>query len=426
MTGTEDAADHLLAIDASSWPGVASVPAIAGGALRSRRAEAAFARACAKGGLALDGAAPDLEVLYSDVFTRLAASGWIGLAEGYLAGEWRVESSAALVRVLEALLRAGFNPKTPRIAPERQGAGGETPAALVAHFSGDGVSPFQGHFSTGVPTTQRSLVKSHAPGAGRGHQPAKHYVDITEYAAPLDAHREDLADAQARSVRMLLDAVRIRPGKHLLVLPACGSALPAAAAAEGATVDCLAATDEAAETLREQLVFAGVSDIHVASPGESRYQGTYDAVVSVEHLETLAHKDKVAHLQLIDASLTPHTRATLQMVARADRMPAAAVAALQSLRAYVWPGLSLSTPAEVGKLVDQHTGMRVVAHTRAPEHLAASLRLQRATFDTHLRDAAADGFDVVYRRLWTWQLALREALARIGALDLTQITMVAR
>ena len=47
-------------------------------------------------------------------------------------------------------------------------------------------------------------------------------------------------------------------------------------------------------------------------------------------------------------------------------------------------------------------------------------------FDAHLRDAAADGYDVVFRRMWTWQLALREALARLEMLDLAQVTMVQR
>ena len=42
------------------------------------------------------------------------------------------------------------------------------------------------------------------------------------------------------------------------------------------------------------------------------------------------------------------------------------------------------------------------------------------------RDAAADGYDVVYRRLWFWQLALREALARLGMLDLVQLRLATR
>ena len=77
-------------------------------------------------------------------------------------------------------------------------------------------------------------------------------------------------------------------------------------------------------------------------------------------------------------------------------------------------------------MVDQHTDLRVIAQTSAPEHLAASLRLQRITFDGKLRDAAADGYDSVFRRMWIWQFALREAFARLGMIDLAQISLARR
>ena len=116
----------------------------------------------------------------------------------------------------------------------------------------------------------------------------------------------------------------------------------------------------------------------------------------------------------------------IQTVVCVERLPSAAVAALESLRAYIWPGLSFLTSHDIAKTTDRNTGLRIIAETRAPEHLAESLALQRRTFEGNLRDAAADGFDVVYRRLWIWQLALREALAREGMLSLTQLTMVRR
>ena len=418
------AADHLVGVDASAWPGVATPPHIRGAALRSRRAEAAFAKAASQAGLALDGDEPALVVAHADVFARIAASGWIGLAEGYLAGEWETADSDALVTVLRGLIAAKYCPKTPRISLGK--AADELPADLISHFSGDGGSPVQGQFSTGVPTTQRARVTSFARGAGRQHEPAKHFVDVTEFATPLDAGRGDLSDAQARSAAMLLDAVHAGTGVHLQIRPAAGSALAVAASRRGATVDCVANSDQAAAELREQLTFAGVADaVRVETLGEAAH-GAYDAIVSVEHLETLPEKAKGEFLRLLDNSLVPSGMVCIQTVVCVERLPSAAVAALESLRAYIWPGLSFSTSHDIAKTTDRNTGLRIIAETRAPEHLAESLALQRRTFEGNLRDAAADGFDVVYRRLWIWQLALREALAREGMLSLTQLTMVRR
>lgn len=428
-------AEYLASVDAQAWPGIASVPRPTGGALRARVAEAQFASAAAKAGLALEGAKTDLAVNRAETFVRIAAGGWIGLAEAYLAGEWQTASSADLVRVLRGLISVKYRPKTLHLPPSGAPLRADQPPALVTHYSGDGLSPFQGHFATGVPTTQRSVVKSWVRGAGRGGEPARHFVDETEIGPPLDAGRGDLADAQARSARMLLDAAGVAANSHVLVQPAAGGALAIAAAKRGATVDCVAADEDARRALHETLVFAGVADaVHVQTEGAlaganatpAQPRAGYDAVLSAEHLETLAPRHKAAYLRELEDSLAPGGKVAVQTVIATEALNPAGKAALESVRAYIWPGLSYAMPAELHKLADRHSGLRMVAVTRAPQHLAQSLSLQRSTFDTNLRDAAADGFDAVYRRLWTWQLALRQALAELGMLDLAQVTLTRR
>lgn len=425
VMASEHQADHLRAIDSEAWPGVAAVPGVTARALRARRAESAFAAAASKAGLSFEGDEPDLTVRRAEVFDRIAAGGWIGLAEGYLAGEWVTATSAGLVRVLRGLIEAKYRPKTLHLAPASQG--GAEPTALVAHYAGDGVSPFQGHFATGVPTTERTPVKSFARGAGRRGAPARHFVDVTEYGEPLPAGRGDLADAQSRSAEMLLDAAGVAAHTHLLVHPAAGGALAIAAAQRGATVDCAVPDGVGERVVREALVYAGAADsVRLVTADQPELRAGYEAVVSAEYLETLPPRRKAAYLREIEAALVPGGRAALQTIVATDSMSRTAHAALESLRAYIWPGLCYSTPTELAQLVDRNTSLRVVAETRAPRHLERSLALQRATFDTNLRDAAADGFDPVYRRLWTWQLALREALSQLGMLDVAQVVLVGR
>lgn len=425
--------EHLATVDADEWPGVARVPEGVLVAAKARLAEARFAAACAQAGVELD---PDrgalVRVEHDAVFRRVADSGWVGLAEGFLAGEWSVESSAALVDALAALLKVNYAPRTPAVASGRAGSGGEIPPDLIRHFSGDGMSPFAGHFATGVPTTQRERVRSYAPcGLGR-RAAAFHYVDRTEFSAPLDAQRDDLADVQARSVEMLLDACGAARGTHVLEYPSSGGAVAIAAARRHATVDVWLAGEAAERQLRDRLVYAGVADaVHVELVGSNPEpvpprRGHYDGVVSVEKLETLDPSRKGGYLSALGGLVGPGGRVALQTLVRTEAFTPAARASLQSLRAYVWPGLSFSTPTELARIVDRRTRLRIVAETRAPEHLEASLRLQRELFDGRLREAAADGYDRVYRRLWQWQFALREALARLGMIDLAQMTLVPR
>lgn len=426
--------EHLAPIDARTWPSVVSVPTSRLLRWRASRAEAHFAAVCAKAELRLEGDAPDLSVDYVEVFDRIAASGWVGLAEGYMAGEWRTPDSDRLVAVLRGLVEAGYRPPTLRVAPPQHGGGGQIPPSLVQHYAGDGVSPFQGHFATGVPTRERVRVKSWVPRAGRGAEPATHFVDNTEIGAPLDAAttRADLADAQERSVNRLVSEVGARERWRILEYPAAGPAATIAAAARGAETECVTLSEDMAAALREQLTFAGVSGhVRAVGPNVTSLGRDFDAAVSLEHLETLSADDKAEYLTRLGKAVAPGGRIALQATLGTDSLLGkgagkAATAALASLRAYVWPGLSYVTPVELAKLVDRRTPLRVIGESHAPDHLARSLALQRSTFETHLRDAAADGFDPVFRRLWVWQLALRQALAELELIDLAQVTLTAR
>ena len=422
---------HLKPIDADVWPGIAAVPQP--GRLRTKRAEAGFARACAAAGLSLAGDEADITVERAEVFPRIAAGGWVGLAEGYMAGEWSTTTSQQLVDALTALLRAGYRPRTPRVDAPRPAMAGDVPPDLVAHFSGDGMSAFQGHFATGVATTERARVKSYARGAGRGSEPAHRFVSVTEIGAPMESERADLLDAQNRSATMLLDAVGVAAGTHMLEYPSGGGTLALAAAARGATVDAVARDARLYAALRERLIFAG-SDGSVApervaeGPGALARQrrGSYDAVVNTESLETWPRRQQVRYLRSVDAMLAPSGRAALQTIVRTSVYSGPADLAVESMRAYIWPGLRYASADEIAKDIDRNTDLRVAARTSAPEHLAASLRLQRITFDGKVRDAAADGYDAVFRRMWVWQFALREAMARLGMIDLAQITLARR
>ena len=423
---------HLATIDAEQWPNIAAVPTGRLMGLRARRAEAAFAAACSKAGLELDpDNDPDLVVDHAELFDRIAANGWIGLAEGYMAGEWRTETPDDLVNVLRKLLEVGFNPRT-KLGRDARFAGGEVPPELVAKFSGDGMSAFAGHFATGVPTMERVSVPSHSPSAGRGKEPKNYFVSETNYSAPLETEKLDLADAQARSVDMLLDAAVVRPGTHLAEVPSSGGAVAITAASRRATVDSVVTDPAVVNALRERLTLGGAEDaVHVnvvenLPRGMERRKARYDAVVSAEHLETMPTRVQARYFALIDGLLARSGRAALQTTVSTGKMNRPAEAALESLRAYIWPTLNYQTVDEIRKTVDSRSGLRVVAQTHAPDHLGLSLKHQRTVFQSQLREAAADGFDAVYRRLWMWQLSLREAMASAGMLDVVQLTLMHR
>jgi len=406
--------DHLQHVDASMWPGVVHVPE---GRVAQRRAqivEARFALACEKAGLNLDPQSndgPDIRVHHDELFYRLAESGWLGLAESYMAGEWDAEN---LPRVLAQLIKSGFSPRrrwwgTPTHIARADYSGEELSAQLVQLFSTDGYSTFGGVFASGVPTTVRTAVTSHVSGAGRRHEPSSHFVDITHIDKPVAVERQDLRPAQDRAVKALLDAARVT-----------------------ASVDTLSADAEHCEAVRgrledEDAAFA-VTVQHITTPIPTRqeWRGRYDAIVSIETLEKVGKNYRKAYALTLDRLLTTGGYAALQNVVATEKFAELDPHILDVTRAYIWPALDFPTMEDIHRLFDRETSLRVVAENHTQNHYKATLHLQRELFESHMREAAAAGIDQVYRRLWQYHLALMEALCDVGALDCVQLTLTSR
>ncbi|AKE41187.1 class I SAM-dependent methyltransferase [Corynebacterium kutscheri] len=416
-------------IDAQVWPRIAEIPDSFKVRWRARAVEAEFAAACAKAGLRFDGENPDLVVLEEALFARIADAGWLGLAESFMAGEWESEN---LVTVLSRLLEVGYQPKASITNIRAAYNGLEISPALVRLTAMDSMSSHGTLFSSGVPTTERIAIKSFVPGAGRGNEPAHHFVDDTTFSDPTITERADLADAQMRSVLMLLDAAKVTRGTHVLDFPASTPALALAATERGATVDNLTADAELATDMREILAAAGLSgEVHVElldspMPTPRSWPTHYDAVISIEKLEHMGAKARRAYAKTLDRMLVTGGRAAIQSMVAVTGFEELTRQTLSVAQAYLWPDFQLSTVTEIHRLFDVYTGLRVVSQTHIGSHHMRGVSLQREIFEGRLREAAAEGFDAVYRRLWLFYLSMLEALYHVGALDTVQCTVTVR
>lgn len=423
---------HLSHIDAEVWPAVATLPGdgARGAVLRrvgARRAEASFAAACRNAGLILDpNNDPDLIVLHEELFLRIADSGWLGFAEGYLAGEWVAED---LPRVLAALIGIGYQPvPMPVISGRRQAASGpegELPRELLDLYAGSDLLTCPGRFASGVSTTVRE------PEPFGGRKRAVGFVDVTNVDAPVRPDRADLPGAQARAAEALLDAAGVGPGAYVLEFPASGAGLARLAAERGATIDVLSRDPAFTASIEDSLAkrevdrrAVQVRDVQRAIPTREDWRGRYDAVVSLNKLPEVGHA--AAMFRAIDRMLSATGRAAVQTLVATNAMTKSGRGALAPLRDYIWPGLELNTIAELHEVVNRTTGLTIVAREHSGSHAADTARLQLEVFAAREREAAASGFDAVFRRLWNYQLALVQALCELGEIDAVTMTLAHR
>ncbi|MEJ4100120.1 class I SAM-dependent methyltransferase [Corynebacterium mastitidis] len=414
---------HLGAIDLDAWPGLGATERDWRMRRRARRAEAEFADACEAAGLELESERPALLVEHDELFYRLAASGWLGLAESYMAGEWHAPDLHA---VLLALLRADHKPPRGAVEPGRYD-GGALPADLVEFSSADGMSLMGGLFESGVPTTVRESVPSFVRGAGHGSEPATHFVDVTRVAPPVAVERADLAAGQRGVVRALLDAAEVRRGTDAVEYPAAGAAVVLEASRRGANLGAVTADEACAGAIEERLTLAGAQGRVLAVPEVAGgVQPPAEAVVSAEYLELLSPRQRGEYLGSLDRSLLPGGYCGMQALVSTEMFGAAARRSLDPLRAYIWPGLDYPSMEQVYRLTDRSSRLRVVGQRHFGEHYSLALKLQSECFEAHSREAAAAGFDQVFRRLWRYQFALRRALLDLGMIDAVQLSLTHR
>ncbi|OFO12590.1 cyclopropane-fatty-acyl-phospholipid synthase [Corynebacterium sp. HMSC22B11] len=398
-----------------------------------------------------------LEVRDGLMLDRVVAQGWLGLAESYLIGEWRAEP---LVKVLEVLLRqpleapmntllAGISPRKPRHDFGSVRAG-ELPDGLVELYAGATRATATALFASAARTTEtvqvdrrtgEILVDDEEKPAPRGvagvtsgvrrrlsrpEEPVS--LDETWYLEPADVQRQDLNSGQLRRINLMLDEANVGPGDRVLELSSSGGQLAILAAQRGASVSVLTSDEEHAEVVRSRVRQAGVAGgvrvelISGPVPSPRQWAGEYDAIFSTERLETLGRGGLGHFFRAVDRLLADGGVAVVQTLVATPQMRDTARESLDVVRGYIWPALEYSPAA----LIRQHifaAGLDVVAENHLGPHLAATLPMWRAHFASRERQAAAAGFDAIYRRLWDFQLALHQALVDAGDIDCMQFVI---
>jgi cyclopropane-fatty-acyl-phospholipid synthase len=417
-------------IDPERWPALVGQP---DAALLGRRAEKLRARLeelTRRNGVALTrGASPRFVVEDGVVLDRAVAGGWLGLAEGFMAGEWTAEPLPEVLRVLLSQpLEAGIGGRLARRRHQDFGQvrSGELPDALVGIYTGDTRATGSALFASGTKTSETVTVTQH------GHPTP---VVTTWMDAPAGLERADLDAAQLNRIGHMLDLAKVGPGDRVLELTSSGGALPVVAARRGARVDVLTSDADHAEVVRERAHEAGVGGavnvqtIRGPVPSPRQWSGAYEAVFSVERMETLGDEGTLHYLRAAERMLAPRGTAVIQSVttsgpeaqggrqARQTREEQATVdGSLDVMRAYVWPALRYPTVQHV-RTAAEKAGLTLTREIHLGSHMERTLALWRSAFTARERSAAAAGFDPVYRRLWTYQLALHEALVGAGELD---------
>jgi cyclopropane-fatty-acyl-phospholipid synthase len=335
---------------------------------------------------------------------RVLGSGDIGLAEGYMAGEWDTPDLSALLEVLTLNL------------DRLQRMLNRNPAARFVN-------------------RVRHLLKANTRAGSRRNIHAHYDLGNAFYSRWLDATMtyssaryqhpgQALAAAQTHKYRTLAEGMALGPDHHVLEI-GCGWGGFAEFATRdvGARVTAITISQEQYDFARKRMFDQGLAekaDIRLVDYRD--VEGRFDRVASIEMFEAVGEKYWPTYFGKIHERLAPGGRAGLQIITIRDELFDHYRRNSDFIQKHIFPGGMLPSEARLKAETDR-AGLAWTGVSRFPQHYADTLAEWGQRFEAAWEDIRRLGFDERFRRLWRFYLSYCEAGFRTERTRVVQLSL---
>jgi cyclopropane-fatty-acyl-phospholipid synthase len=335
---------------------------------------------------------------------RLLGEGAIGLAEAWIDGEIETPDLASVIELAALHLEPGRRPPVP---PTLQRAIQATWRAMAGPVSRGPLRTTVEHYDLGNDFFRPWLDRSMTYSSGVFADPAT-----------------TLEEAQAEKYRRIALAAGLTEGMHVLEIGSGWGAFAAYAAGElGCKVTTTTVSKEQAAWVEDLVDARGLADlVEVRLEDFAVTPGTYDAIVSIEMIESIPRTRWPAYFDTLRARLVPGGRIALQVITVADRHWRSSDANPDFIRRYIFPGSQVPSPAIV-RADTAAAGLRLVARRGFGASYARTLAEWRHRFEAAWPRIADLGFDERFGRMWRYYLAYCEGGFRAGRTDVSQLVL---
>ncbi len=341
----------------------------------------------------------DLRVVF-----RMLVGGDMGLAEGYLEGEWDTPDLTSLL-MLGMLNREALS-----------GAIGGSWAATI-------LNRIRHARRANTRAGSRRNIAAHYD---LGNEFYRLWLDESmTYSSALFAGEDDsLPEAQRRKYLRLAEKLDLRPGDRVLEIGCGWGGFAEIAAAEfGCQVVGLTLSKEQAGFARSRMAQAGLTkqvDIWIQDYRDVR--GDFDKIVSIEMFEAVGQENWGTYFAVLDRCLKPGGRAALQSITIADEHFESYRQNPEFIQRYIFPGGMLPGPAVFEKAVCD-AGLVISDAFYFGRSYAETLRYWTRAFQENWPAVEALGFDQRFRRMWDYYLCYCEVGFEQGQIDLGQFIL---
>ncbi|WP_309088000.1 cyclopropane-fatty-acyl-phospholipid synthase family protein [Phenylobacterium sp.] len=335
---------------------------------------------------------------------RVLASGDIGFAEGYMAGEWDTPDLSTLLEVLAL----NFN-NMHRVATGN-------PLMSALHYLSHLLRP-------NTRAGSRRNIHAHYD---LGNAFYSRWLDptMTYSSARFEKPGEALSEAQKRKYRTLAESMELKPGQHVLEIGCGWGGFAEYAAREvGARVTGITISEEQYRFAKERMFKQGLADrADIRLVDYRDVDGQFDRVASIEMFEAVGERYWPTYFGKIRESLAPGGRAGLQIITIRDELFDRYRRRADFIQRYIFPGGMLPSEARL-KAETERAGLSWAGVSRFGQHYADTLAEWARRFEGAWDDIRRLGFDERFRKLWKFYLSYCEAGFRTARTDVVQLSL---
>ena len=344
------------------------------------------------------GPAADIKFIRWRGLRRLLTQGDIGLAQGYLDGDW---ISRDVVALIELGARCGSK-LTDQLA-------GSIPFRLVnwvahlrnANTRGGSRRNIMAHYDLGNEFYRLWLDRSMMYSSAIYGRPG-----------------ETLEEAQSRKLDRIVDVLGVSHAAEVLEIGSGWGGLAARLARAGAqritSVTISPSQLEEARAMVEREDLSGRVEFRLQDYRD--ISGRFDRVVSIEMIEAVGKTYLPKYFETIRDRLKPGGLCVLQAITIAESAFGDYCRRPDFIQRYVFPGGFLPSKTFLRDTAEK-AGLRLVGSEAFGDSYALTLREWRRRFHEAWPQIERLGFDIPFRRLWDYYLSYCEAGFRAGMID---------
>ncbi|MGZ5987067.1 MAG: class I SAM-dependent methyltransferase [Caulobacteraceae bacterium] len=351
-------------------------------------------------------AGPNARLIVHDFrfMRRALATGDIGFAEGYMAGEWDTPDLAALLGCFAAnwdrmhKVTMG-NPIAWTFNRIRHALRGNSREGAKKNI--------HAHYDLGNAFYTRWLDPTMTYSSARFEKPG-----------------QALSEAQTAKYRALAQGMGLQSGQSVLEIGCGWGGFAEFAAREvGAKVTAITISEEQFKFAKERIFREGLNEkADIRFVDYRDVDGAYDRVASIEMFEAVGEQFWPAYFGKIHQALNPGGRAGLQIITIRDKDFEVYKGRADFIQKYIFPGGMLPSEERLRKVTDK-AGLAWTAISRFGHDYADTLAEWHRSFDAAWHEIRPLGFDERFRKLWKFYLSYCEAGFRTDRTNVVQLSL---